>query len=199
MLTSMCGTVLLGLIFLTTGMNAWAQGSAGGQPESFFEIAITGDAARAVLISGNSFWLEGGSVQMHGRFWHGLGVVADVAGLHTGNIHDSGTGLDLVTATFGPRYTWPARDHRYSLFGEALAGEANGINSVFPGISQSAGSANGLAVQLGGGMNINYKRHLGFRAFEADWLRTQLPNTTTHVQNNVRLGAGIILRFDSHH
>jgi hypothetical protein len=48
---------------------------------------------------------QGGSVQMYGRFWHGLGGVADVAGLHTGSVHGSGVGLDLVTATFGPRYT----------------------------------------------------------------------------------------------
>ena len=33
------------------------------------------------------------------------------------------------------------------------------------------------------------------RAFEADWLRTQMPNATTNVQNNLRLGAGLIYRF----
>jgi hypothetical protein len=190
---SMYGTVLLGGVFMMTGVIAWGQKPAAEQPAaSSFEIAITYDASRAVVISGNSFWMQGGSVQMHGRFWHGLGGVADVAGLHTGSVHDSGIGLDLVTATFGPRYTW-SRGGRYSLFGQALAGEANGINSVFPGVSQSVSSANGLAVQLGGGVNLTFKRHLAIRAFEADWLRTQLPNSTTSVQNNLRLGAGIVL------
>ena len=28
-----------------------------------------------------------------------------------------------------------------------------------------------------------------------DWLRTQLPNATTKVQNNLRLGAGLVFRF----
>jgi hypothetical protein len=193
---SMCGTVLLGSVFMMTGVMAWGQKSATEQSAaSSFEIAITYDASRAVAISGNSFWMQGGSVQMHGRFWHGLGAVADVGGLHTSSIQDSGVGLDLVTATFGPRYTWSPNRGRYSLFGQALAGEANGINSIFPGDSQSAGSANSLAVQLGGGVNFTFKRHLGIRAFEADWLRTQLPNSTTHVQNNLRVGTGIVLLF----
>jgi len=44
---------------------------------------------------------------VEGRFWRGLGVVADVNGHHTANMHVSRVGLDLVTATFGPRYTLP--------------------------------------------------------------------------------------------
>jgi outer membrane immunogenic protein len=76
-----------------------------------------------------------------------------------------------------------------------LAGEANGINSTFPAAPQATSSANSLAVQLGGGMNIALKRHIAVRAFEADWLRTQLPNATTTAQNTLKLGAGLVLRF----
>jgi hypothetical protein len=192
----MYGTVLLTSALMLSGVAAWGQAATSEKraPTSF-EIAITYDASRTNVISGNSFWMQGGSVQMHGQFWHGLGVVADVAGLHTNSINDSAVGLDMVTATFGPRYTWPVRSARYSFFGQALAGEANGINSVFPGVSQASSTADGLAVQLGGGMNVNLKRHLAIRAFEADWLRTQLPNSTTSVQNNLRLGAGIVFVF----
>ena len=46
-----------------------------------------------------------------------------------------------------------------------------------------------------GGMNVPLSGHLAVRAFEADWLRTQLPNATTNVQNNLRLGAGLVFRF----
>jgi hypothetical protein len=31
--------------------------------------------------------------------------------------------------------------------------------------------------------------------FEADWLRTQLPNSDTDVQNNIRLAAGVVIRL----
>jgi hypothetical protein len=186
---------VLGIFLMAAGM-ARGQNSAEEQAgPAFLEVAINYDASRAVVISGPSFWLQGGNVQVHGQFWHGVGVVADVAGLHTASVHNAGVGLDLVTATFGPRYTWAPRAGRYSLFGQALAGQANGFNSIFPGLTQSFSSANSLAVQLGGGVNLQYKRRIGFRAFEADWLRTQLPNSTTSVQNNLRVGAGVVFLF----
>jgi hypothetical protein len=30
---------------------------------------------------------------------------------------------------------------------------------------------------------------------EADWLRTQMPNSSDNVQNNLRLGAGLVWHF----
>jgi hypothetical protein len=181
-------TVLLAGALLVGGAGALAQKNDSVQPApASFDIAITYDASRTNAINGNSFWMQGGSVQLHGEFWQGLGIVADVAGLHTSSINNSGVGLDIVTATFGPRYTWSPRSARYGLFGQALVGEANGFNSVFPGASQSVSAAHGLALQLGGGVNLKWKRHVAIR------LRTQLPNSTTSVQNSLRLGAGIIL------
>jgi hypothetical protein len=122
--------------------------------------------------------------------------VADVSGLHTANAgNSSGVGLDLVTATFGPRYTWSSPRGRYAVFGQVLAGEGNGFHSVFPGPSGANDSADGLAVYIGGGLNLQLKHRFAVRAIEANWLRTQMPNATTNVQNNLRLGAGLIYRF----
>jgi len=42
-------------------------------------------------------------------------------------------------------------------------------------------------------LNLTLSPHVVLRAFEADYLRTQLPNSTTNVQNNITLGAGIAL------
>ncbi|MGA8531063.1 MAG: hypothetical protein WB622_15205 [Acidobacteriaceae bacterium] len=36
---------------------------------------------------------------------------------------------------------------------------------------------------------------LAVRALQASWLRTQLPNSTSNLQNNLRLGAGFVFRF----
>jgi hypothetical protein len=52
-----------------------------------------------------------------------------------------------------------------------------------------------LALCIGGGVNVALRHRLALRAFEADWLRTQLPDGTTNVQNNLRLGAGLVFRF----
>jgi peptidoglycan-associated lipoprotein len=159
------------------------------------DLAITCNPTVANVITNNGFTMQGGSVQVHGQFWRGLGVVADVSGLHTGNMHSSGVGLDLVTAVFGPRYTWQPAKHRYAVYGQFLVGEANGLHSIFPAAPGVADSADSMAWLAGGGMNIAVSRHLALRAFEADWLRTQLPNSTTNVQNNLRLGAGVIFKF----
>lgn len=185
----------IGKAVLVAGLCIVAAPRARGQAPSSFEVAITYDALRANIVPGDTFWMQGGSVQIHGQFWRGLGVVADIAGLHSANANGAGEGLDLVTATFGPRYTWPLAHRRCAFFGQALVGEANGFHSVFPTATGVDNSADGLALKMGGGVNLALSRHLAARAFEADWLRTQLPNSTTGVQNNLRLGAGLVFKF----
>ncbi|MGA3132433.1 MAG: hypothetical protein ABSD59_16630 [Terracidiphilus sp.] len=69
------------------------------------------------------------------------------------------------------------------------------MNSVFPGANGASDSADSLALYVGGGVNLHMKHYLALRAVEEDWLRTQLPNATTDVQNNLRLGAGLVYRF----
>jgi hypothetical protein len=196
MRTSINGSVLLaGVCMMAAAVASGQETTSAKRLNAAFDVAITYDASRANVIAGNIFWMQGGSIQMHGQFWHGLGAVADVASLHTASLNTAGVGLDIVTATFGPRYTWSPLHARYSLFGQALAGEANGFNSTFPGTPQAVTNANSAVEQLGGGMNVTLKRHIALRVFEADWLRTQLPNSTTSVQNNLKLGAGVVLRI----
>jgi hypothetical protein len=186
--------VLLAGTCSLAGLFAWGKTST--QPASpSMDLAITYDAVRANIVPGSNFWMQGGSAQFHGQFWHGLGVVADVGAFHTGNEHGTGVGLDLVTATFGPRYTQSLAHHRYALFGQALAGETHGFNSAFPAAAGVVSSTNGLALQVGGGMNLQFSRHIAIRAIEADWLRTQLPNATTGVENNLHLGSGLVFKF----
>jgi len=190
--------VLLVGACVATGLTAWGQEAprSAGQTGASIDVAVVYNPLMANIVGGNRFWMQGGSVQAHGQFWHGLGIVADVSGLHTASTSSSpGVGLDMITATFGPRYTWSPAYRRYAIFGQALVGEANGMNSVFPNPAGANTSANSLAIYAGGGFNLRLKHHLALRAVEADWLRTQMPNATTNVQNNLRLGAGLIYKF----
>ncbi len=159
------------------------------------QLAVTYNATLANPISGASFWMQGGSVQLEGRFYRGLGAVADIAGAHTANINSTGVGLDLVTAVFGPRYTFAPARKKYSLFAQALAGEAFGFNSIFPAPTGAIDSQYGLAVEMGGGLDLNLSPHLALRAFQANWLRTQMPNSTNNLQNSLQLGVGVVFRF----
>jgi hypothetical protein len=139
--------------------------------------------------------MQGGSVELQARFYRGLGVVAEVASAHATNIQSSGVDLDLVTATFGPRYNWAPAHRRYELFAQVLAGSANGFNGVFPTPSGANDSCSSLALKMGGGINIALSHRLALRAFQANWLRTQIPNATTNIQNNLDLGAGVVIHF----
>ena len=185
---------LVGVLIAAAPLTA-QQGATPKTQRGMLEVAVTYDATLSGATPSGNFWLQGGSVEIAGNFYRGLSAVADIGGMHTGNIDSSGVGLDLVTATFGPRYTWRPANKRYDLFGQGLVGEANGLNSLFPHASGATESANSMAVEAGGGMNIALSSHLALRAFEVNWLHTQLPNATTNVQNNVRFGAGIIFRF----
>jgi hypothetical protein len=159
------------------------------------EVSVTYGAMLSNAITSDRFWMQGGSVEVEGPFYHGLGAVADIGAMHTGNVNSSRTSLDLVTATFGLRYTWAPMKKRYEFFGQGLLGEANGFHGLFPTPTGAADSSNSMAVEAGGGMNVALSRHMALRAFEISWLRTQLPNSDTNVQNNVRFGAGVVFRF----
>lgn len=188
-----CSTLLLiAAVMMTTAAIAQAQAV---RPAPSFEVAVTYNTARAAGVAGNHFWMQGGSAQMEGRFYGGWGAVADIAGLHVANINSTGVGLDMVTATFGPRYTWSPKHARWGIFAQGLAGEAFGMNSLFPGPHATSSTASSFALKAGGGLDVALSRRLALRALEAGYLRTQLPNATNNEQNNLTLGAGVVLRF----
>jgi hypothetical protein len=194
----MRSTIRRGLLLtgacLIFGPHLWGQ-QFGSDSQARLEVAVLYSPLLSNVARANRFWMQGGSIQVEGQFWRGLGIEADISGFHAQNASNTGVGLDMVTTTFGPRYRWSSAHQRYSFFGHALLGEANGFNSIFPGADAASATANSLALQLGGGLDLPVKHHLALRAFEADWLRTQLPNADTDVQNNIRLAAGVVIRL----
>jgi hypothetical protein len=166
----------------------------GSQPNRLdLSIAYIGERSLKENTSQN-FWMQGGSIELGANIWRGLGTAADITGAHAGSIGTSGPPLSLVTITFGPRYRWHP-DRRLSLYGQGLIGEANGFRSIFPTTTGSQAEANGFAAQVGGGVDYRLSDRFAIRMLDAGWLRTQLPNGTDNVQNTLRLGAGIVLRF----
>jgi len=177
-----------------------AQGPSAKSPHREVDLAVTYTEQYSNLVSAPTFWHSGGSIELSAQIHQGFGLAANIAGTQSGNAAGSGVGLSLVTATFGPRYTFYhplGVDGKRSLaiFGQGLLGEACGFNSYFPTTSGAITSANSLALQVGGGVDLGLKRTLGLRVFQADWVRTQLANGTTNVQNTLRLGAGVVWRI----
>ena len=184
--------VIGAMVLLPSAM--WAQQTAtkGARPD--LDLAITYKAQHSATAAGNRFWTQGGSAELTASFYRGLGITADVTGTHAGSISPSGVGLTLVTATFGPSYTWRA-PHNLRIFGQGLFGFACGRDSVFPSPYGAEEKASSLAAQAGGGVDLDVSRHIAIRLLQADWLRTQLPNGASDVQNNFQLGAGIVFRL----
>jgi hypothetical protein len=190
-------TALLAALLVTSVAGAQ------GVQSTPIDLAVTYDALHTNHIAAQSFWMQGGAVELGTQMYRSLGIAARVEGLHAGSTSTTAEPLSLVITVFGPRYAVQTRSHRYALFGEGLVGIANGFHSLFsegsgPVGSVNAGttsSSNALAVDVGGGLDIRLSHHLALRAIRASRLRTQFPNTTTNVQNSLSLGAGLVMRF----
>ena len=191
-----------GLGCLLSTPASYAQTGSSLQP-AVADLAVTYAASHSVHTgSENDFWLQGGAVEFDVRFFRGLGLTVSGIGLQVSSTNPQVAPLDLVTIVFGPRYTFLAK-RRISAFGEVLAGEAHGFNSLFAyGSGPTSNPANGtttsadsLALQTGGGVDVRLNRRFAIRAIQLDYLRTQLPNGGTNVQNNFRLAAGLDFRF----
>src|ERR1700723_559038 len=128
---------ILSMVVLLIASAAVAQ-NAPGAP---IDLAVTYDALHTNHITAQSFWMQGGAVELGARAYRGLGIAARVEGLHAGH-PTTAEPLSLVTAVFGPRYTIETRSHRYAIFGEGLAGISNGFHSLFSEGSGSVGSVN---------------------------------------------------------
>lgn len=191
------------MTMLATGAVAAAQAMPDAVQSAPIDIAVTYDALHTDHITSQSFWMQGGAVELGARARRGLGVAARVEGLHAGTNSATGEPLSLVTAVFGPRYTVETRSHRYAVFGEGLVGISNGFHSLFSNGSGPVGSvnagttssANALAVDVGGGLDVRLNRRFALRVLRASYLYTQFPNTAANVQNSLSLGAGLVVRF----
>jgi len=186
--------IALCLLLLSGTGSLRAQTSQSRDSHAGLDLAFSYVGERSLkAATGQNFWMQGGSVELGIDFFHGLGVAAEIAGTHTGSIGTSGVPLSLVSITCGPRYRWHA-GRRNSLYGEAMIGEADGFQSLFPATSGSLTSSNNLAVQVGGGVDFQLSNRFALRV-DAAWVRTQLPNATDNVQDTLRLGGGIAFHF----
>jgi len=192
MRTNLLGILLLVGATMTTPLAAQVVPAA-ESGALHLSASATYNPARFNELKGNSFWVQGGSVQVQARLGDRVGLVADTRGLHTSDIDSSGIGLDMITATAGPRYTY--KRGKVSLFGHVLAGKAMAFNGLFPHQSGFEASASSLALFAGGGVDMTLSRRVALRAVEANWMHTHLPNGAGNVQSALLLGAGIAYWF----
>jgi hypothetical protein len=147
------------------------------------------------------FWLKGGAVDASVTFWKGLGIAANFTDEHASNIYNN-VSLGKIAVMAGPRYTFDTskytngmtKKHRTEVFGEALFGGVHAFDSTFPGTSAVQTTAGAFSMQVGGGTDVAIGKGFGVRAFELDWVHTNLPNNAANSQNDLRIAFGLSWR-----
>ena len=193
------GKVLLVGACLLAGSVVWAQQSQKPVKQVSTDLAFTFAFERAQIVPNVCcFWLKGAGADASFNLWKGLGAAV---ALNSGTAANVEPGVDMNKISFlaGPRYTrtaWQghataADNRRLQVFGQGLFGRTHGFNGYYPAMPAATSSAGSLAVQAGGGLNFYLTRNFGLRLLEADYVRTELPNSTSGVQNDLRLSAGV--------
>jgi hypothetical protein len=121
----------------------------------------------------------GWNASVTGNFKHFLGITGDFSGVYKSHT----TSSSVYTYTVGPVLT--ARLPVVQPFVHALFGGAS--------ISGSGISENAFAMFLGGGLDLGFRRGIGFRLVQADWLMTKFNSQTQNKQG--RVSAGIVIKF----
>ena len=138
--------------------------------------------------------MNGGNIWAAYSFSHSFSAVGEFSGQHAGNINATGEDLTLYSYLFGPRYTLRKSD-RWLPFGQVLLGGAHASGTYEPSLSGGSGSYNSFSLVAGGGLDVDVTPHIGIRAMEADYYLTRFPNGVNERQNNLRISAGVVLRF----
>jgi hypothetical protein len=158
-----------------------------------------------VVAAGRDFSLPRAEVSLAYSTYRAYTTVVDVTATHVGNIHNTGQPFSMLMVTGGIRLNFrfghPRQDgvdyiYRYKPFVQGLVGFAHGFDSAFPdkaGFIQP--SASSFALLLGIGLDVKYRRHLSFRAIQADYGYTRLPNLVGDDQNLLRISSGITIHL----
>lgn len=135
--------------------------------------------------------LNGGSGYFEYNLNKALGFVGDFGGYANTNI-----GIDhrVFSYMFGPRLNW--RHSRLTAYVQFLFGGAYAWDS--PGTGST--TQNGFASAAGGGLDVQFTRHIAFKPIQVEYIATQLPSATTNlsrIQNSIRYSAGVVYRLGS--
>ncbi|MFZ0798190.1 MAG: outer membrane beta-barrel protein [Terriglobales bacterium] len=128
----------------------------------------------------------GGQLEYNANNW--LGVVGDMAGYGATATTNGALVGGGFTYLFGPRVNF--RHGKVTPFVQTLFG---GIWTT-DGIGHS-GSENNFAMTAGGGIDLKVSKHVSVRPVQAEYFMTKIPDGLNNRQDNLRVGAGIVVRL----
>jgi opacity protein-like surface antigen len=128
----------------------------------------------------------GGQLEYNANNW--LGMVGDLGGYGATSTLNGQLVGGAFTYLVGPRVSF--RHGKVTPFAQTLFG---GIRTT-DGIGHS-GPENNFAMTSGGGIDFKVSRHVSVRPVQAEYFMTKLPDGLNNRQDNLRLGAGIVIRL----
>ena len=189
----------LRLLALAGGLMLFSGAPASAQRSGDFSMTYTQLGARFVGDQTDPyFYLRGATVELGYSFWKGLGVSVGGTGLAATNLRGS-IDIHQVSFLFGPRYTYnighitpTVWNRKGSIFVEAKGGYTFATAGQYPStLGVLTSNASSLDLEGGGGVNFHIYHRFDLRLIEGDFVRTQLPNGGTNVQNSFRIATGI--------
>jgi outer membrane immunogenic protein len=194
------GVAVLGFVFAAVAVAAAQKDNSDpGVPLAQVAVHYTWVRANAGPGDCGCFNLNGGGAEFAVRAYRNFSAVVDVTGAHAASTSISGQSLGLLTYTAGPRYSYPQLHighTRITPFAQALFGAAHGFDGQFPNASGSlSASANSLAVQAGGGVDVELKHKFSLRVAQVEYGYTQLPNNVNDHESLFRFSAGVVFRL----
>ncbi len=119
---------------------------------------------------------NGWNAALTGNFLPFFGVTADFSGVYNSGTH-------FYSYTFGPEVharAFGVKPFAHALFGGSTF-SSGGVNST------------GFTTYLGGGVDVKILPFVSARLTQVDWMTTRFSGVTN--KNNVRISAGLVLRF----
>jgi hypothetical protein len=167
-------------------------------------FASAQDAPKAEVYGGYSaaftqdIALPGFQTSVAGNVNNWFGVVAEFGGAYHARTRDVILGgptikikSTLYTYLFGPRFSRRGSG-RVTPFAQSLFGGLHARREGENGGLSEVETANGFAMALGGGVDVKLSKRFALRVIQADYLLFRVDGETT---NNVRLSAGVVIRF----
>ena len=180
--------LLLGLFATARPVKAQEQTSKleayGGYYYARFNVnASAAGGAPSETFNGNG---GGGQLEYNANNW--LGVVGDMAGYGATATTNGALVGGAFTYLFGPRVNF--RRGKVTPFAQTLFGGS----LTTDGIGHS-GYENNFAMTAGGGIDFKVSRHVSVRPVQAEYFMTKIPDGLNNRQDNLRIGAGIVIRL----
>jgi outer membrane immunogenic protein len=181
--------LLLGVLGTVPLANAQEEPSKVDLYGGFYYARINVNANVPGMAPSATYIAKGGGGQFEYNVTNWLGVVGDLAGFYATSSGNGAFAGAFLTYLAGPRVS--LRHGKFTPFVQALFG---GVRTT-DGIAQSTGTENNFAMTAGGGIDFKVSRHVSVRPIQAEYFMTKIPDGLNNRQNNLRLGAGIVLRL----